>query len=135
MKKIPYIWCKIQRVLFPLIKEEVEEPLTEKLKQLIKTLELIRIEEFIRIPRYWHGQSPKDRKQIARAFVAKAVYNMNSIRALIDRLKTTPPLRRICGWERADKIPSESSFSRAFAKFAENGNNCRLYMKVLLSNI
>ncbi|MCK5138353.1 MAG: transposase [Thermodesulfovibrionia bacterium] len=99
----------------------MEEPLTEKLEQLVKILELVRIEDFIRIPSYWHGQSPKDRKQIARAFVAKAVYNMSSTRELIDRLKTTPALRRICGWERASQIPHESSFSRAFAEFAQNG--------------
>jgi len=121
MKEISHIWFRIQRVLFPLIKEEIEEPLTEKLKQLVKILELVRIEDFIRIPSYWHGQSPKDRKQIARAFVAKAVYNMSSTRELIDRLKTTPALRRICGWERASQIPHESSFSRAFAEFAQNG--------------
>jgi hypothetical protein len=121
MKEISHIWFRIQRVLFPLIKEEIEEPLTEKLKQLVKILELVRIEDFIRIPSYWHGQSPKDRKQIARAFVAKAVYNMTSTRELIDRLKTTPALRRICGWERASQIPHESSFSRAFAEFAQNG--------------
>lgn len=121
MKEISHIWFRIQRVLFPLIKEEIEEPLTEKLEQLVKILELVRIEDFIRIPSYWHGQSPKDRKQIARAFVAKAVYNMSSTRELIDRLKTTPALRRICGWERASQIPHESSFSRAFAEFAQNG--------------
>jgi len=121
MKEISHIWFRIQRVLFPLIKEEIEETLTEKLKQLVKILELVRIEDFIRIPSYWHGQSPKDRKQIARAFVAKAVYNMSSTRELIDRLKTTPALRRICGWERASEIPHESSFSRAFAEFAQNG--------------
>ena len=119
MKEISHIWFRIQRVLFPLIKEEIEEPLTEKLKQLVKILELVRIEDFIRIPSYWHGQSPKDRKQIARAFVAKAVYNMSSTRELIDRLKTSPALRRICGWERANQIPHESSFSRAFGEFAQ----------------
>ena len=121
MKQISHIWFRIQRVLFPLLEKEIEEPLTEKLKQLIRILELVRIEDFIRIPSYWHGQSPKDRKQIARAFVAKAVYNMSTTRELIDRLKTTPALRRICGWERASEIPHESSFSRAFAEFAQNG--------------
>ena len=96
-------------------------PLTEKLRQLVATLELIRIEDFVRIPDYWHGQSPKNRTQIARSFVAKAVYNMTTTRELIDRLKTTPALRRICGWERVGQIPHESSFSRAFAEFAQNG--------------
>ena len=121
MKKVSQIWFNIQGFLFPFIEKEIEQPLTEKLKQPVATLELIRIEDFVHIPDYWHGQSPKNRKQIARSFVAKAVYNMATTRELIDRLKTTPALRRICGWERASQIPHESSFSRAFAEFAQNG--------------
>ncbi len=121
MEKLSQIWFNIQGFLFPFMEEEIEEPLTEKLRQLVATLELIRIENFVRIPEYWHGQSPKNRTQIARSFVAKAVYNMTTTRELIDRLKTTPALRRICGWERVCQIPHESSFSRAFAEFAQNG--------------
>jgi len=98
-----------------------EEPMTEKLKQMVTTLELIRIEDMVKVPEYWHGQSPKKRKQIARAFIGKAVYNMNTTRELIDRLKISPALRRICGWEKACDIPHESSFSRAFKEFSESG--------------
>ena len=75
----------------------------------------------VRVPEYWQGQSPKNRKQIARAFVAKAVYNMDTTRELIDRLKISPALRRICGWQKAHDIPHESSFSRAFKEFSESG--------------
>ena len=39
----------------------------------------------------------------------------------MEALRTTPNLRRICGFERASDIPSESTFSRAFATFAESG--------------
>ncbi len=97
MKKLSQMWFTIQGVLFPYLEKEIEEPLTEKLKQVVTTLELIRIEEYVYIPGYWHGQSPKNRKEIARSFIAKAVYNMTTTRGLIDRLKTTPALRRICG--------------------------------------
>lgn len=121
MKKLSQIWFEIQGILFPFLEKEIAEPLTEKLKQLVRTLELIRIEDFVHIPHYWHGQSPKYRTQIARSFVAKAVYNMSTTRELIDRLKTTPALRRICGWEKASQVPHESSFSRVFAEFAQNG--------------
>jgi len=121
MVKLSQIWFGIQEVLFPYLEKEIEEPLTEKLQQLVRILELVRIEDFVRIPDYWHGQSPKHRKQIARSFVAKAVYNMTTTRELIDRLKTSPALRRICGWEKVSQIPHESSFSRAFAEFAQNG--------------
>jgi len=75
----------------------------------------------VRVPEYWQGRSPRNRKQIARAFVAKAVYNMDTTRELIDRLKISPALRKICGWQKACDIPHESSFSRAFKEFSESG--------------
>ncbi len=121
MKKLSHIWFEVQEKLFPFLEKEIEEPLTEKLKQLVATLELTRIEDMIRIPEYWRGQSPKNRKQIARAYIAKAVYNMNTTRELIDRLKISPSLRRICGWQKACEVPHESSFSRAFKEFSETG--------------
>ena len=121
MRKLSQIWFEVQEILFPFIEKEIEEPMTEKLKKLVTTLELIRIEDMVKVPEYWHGQSPKKRKQIARAFIGKAVYNMNTTRELIDRLKISPALRRICGWEKACDIPHESSFSRAFQEFSESG--------------
>ena len=39
---------------------------------------------------------------------------------LIERLAVDATLRRLCGWERASQVPSESTFSRAFAEFAES---------------
>ena len=92
-------------------------PLTEKQQQLVQTLEVIRIEQMIprrfRVP----GRPPKDRAAMARALVAKAVYDMPTTRVLLDRLDTDVVLRRICGWERRSEVPSESVFSRAFAEF------------------
>lgn len=121
MRKLSQIWFEVQEVLFPFIEKEIEEPLTDKLKSLVTTLELIRIEEMVRVPNYWQGQPPKNRKQIARAFIAKAIYNIDTTRALIDRLKISPPLRRICGWQKACDVPHESSFSRAFKEFSKSG--------------
>ena len=58
-------------------------------------------------------------QRIARPLVAKAVYDMPTTRALLDRLDTDVALRRICGWERKSEMPSESVFSRAFAEFSD----------------
>ena len=71
-------------------------------------------------PRRFHvpGRPAKDRAAIARAFVAKAVYDMPTTRVLLDRLATEVSLRRICGWERQSAVPSEAVFSRAFADCA-----------------
>ncbi len=46
---------------------------------------------------------------------------MDDTRALLERLDTDKNLRRICGWESKGFIPSESTFSRAFAEFADSG--------------
>ena len=113
----PY-WQSIQRALFPQL-EPVLGPLTGKQQQLVQTLEVIRIEQWIprcfRVP----GRPRKDRAALARAFVAKAVYDMPTTRVLLDRLVTDVALRRICGWERKSEVPSESVFSRAFAEFSD----------------
>ena len=95
------------------------DPLTQKQQQLITILEVVRIEQFI--PDYfgYEGRPPKTRAAIARSFVAKMVYNMTTTRALWDRLHSDKNLRRICGWENPRQIPSESTFSRAMADFAE----------------
>ena len=110
----PY-WQSIQHALFPQL-ERVLGPLTEKQQQLVQTLEVIRIEQMIpprfRVP----GRPPKDRAAMARAFVAKAVYDLPTTRGLRDRLDTDVVLRRICGWERKFEVPSESVFSRAFRR-------------------
>jgi len=120
-EELSRIWFNIQGKLFPHLEKTTEEPLTEKSKQLATVLELVRIENFIRTPSYWHGQSPKSRKQIARSFIAKSIYNMPSNRHLIDMLKVSPVLRRICGWEKVSQVPHEATFSRAFKEFSKSG--------------
>ena len=72
-------------------------PLTAKQQQLVQTLEVIRVER--QIPRHFRapGRPPKDRAALARAFVAKAVYDMPTTRVLLDRLDTDVALRRLCG--------------------------------------
>ena len=110
-------WLTIQGSLFPWLSEELG-PLTEKQQALVTILELVRIEDFIMSSRGFPGRPPKDRTAIARAFVAKVVYNKPTTRALLDRLATDSALRRICGWERVNDFPEEWVFSRAFAEFS-----------------
>ncbi len=112
-------WFTIQTSLFPWLSEELGE-LTEKQQELVTTLEMIRIEEFILSSSGYPGRRPEDRVAIARAFVAKTVYNMPTTRALLDRLETDISLRRICGWERKSDISAEWTFSRAFAEFSQS---------------
>jgi transposase len=112
-------WLNIQSTLFPWLSEELG-PLTEKQQELVTALEVVRIEEFIYSSRGFPGRPPQDRTAIARAFVAKMIYNMPTTRALLDRLATDSALRRICGWERKNDVPDEWTFSRAFAEFSKS---------------
>jgi hypothetical protein len=105
--------------------------LTEKHRQLVSLLNMVRIEVLIG---RWHGgvgRPEKDRRAIARAFVAKAVCNMSTTRQLLERLAVDTALRRICGWESPREIPHESQFSRAFAEFAETQLPQRLHEALL----
>jgi len=150
VEKISWIKAKIQSDLFPHVGECLKDPLTEKEKRLIITLEVVKIEDHVKTPEYqWMGRKLKDRYAIARAFVAKAVYDFNTTSGLIEALKAMTNLRRICGFdgsviveEREGKtvsgtilrlkrkkttLPSEATFSRAFAEFADSGLGDRVH--------
>lgn len=115
-------WGVIQARLFPYLSGCVEEPLTEKLKQVIRVLEFVRIETHVACPLgHWLGRPLYDRRCLARAFVAKAVYDVPTTEALIELLRHHQSLRRLCGWERRNQVPSSATFSRAFAEFAREG--------------
>jgi transposase len=111
-------WFNVQHQLFPFLEEEIG-PLTEKQLQLIAVLDFVRIEQYLPDRYGCEGRPAKTRAAIARSFVVKMFYNMDTTRALYERLQSDKNLRRICGWETRRHIPSESTFSRAFVEFAE----------------
>jgi hypothetical protein len=120
--------------LFPMLEEELG-PLTDKLRQLIALLELLQIEAILGPWRGGVGRPARHERAIARAFAAKAVYNFNSTRQLLDRLHCDLALRRICGWESRREIPHESQFSRAFASFADSELPQRLHAALIASTM
>ena len=113
-------WINRQRSLLPGLDEELD-PLTAKLEHLIIILDTLGLEAFVAPPARGRGRPPDDRPAIARSFVAKAVLTIPTTSALIERLQIDRALRRICGWERRSEVPSEATFSRAFAEFAAQG--------------
>lgn len=94
--------------------------MTEKQQFLVEVLELAQIERHLPYTGRVPGRPREDRCAIARAFVAKSVYNMPTTEYLLDRLESDIKLRRICGWERKSDVPSSSTFSRAFSEFADS---------------
>lgn len=123
-------WLTIQGTLFPWLQAELGE-LSEKQKQLIAILELLSIESFISSSRGYPGRPPEDRRAIARAFVAKAFYNLSTTRQLLERLASDDKLRRLCGWERQSQLPSEATFSRAFAEFSQSQLAVKVHAAVI----
>ena len=126
MKNLSHHWMRIQATLFPFLEEEVG-PLSEKQQQLITVLEFARVEDFVRGYRFGVGAPEADRQAIARAFVAKALYNINTNSHLRDRLLCDKVLRRICGFDSKSEVPSESTFSRAFSEFSESALPNRIH--------
>jgi len=123
-------WNHIQGSLFPWLREEVE-PMTELLGRLITILDVIGLQAFVPEPPRGPGRPPEDRRALARAFVAKVVLGVPTTGALIERLAVDKSLRRIIGWERRAQVPSESTFSRAFAEFAQSDLPDRMHAALI----
>lgn len=111
----PY-WQQVTEKLHPLLETSLD--LSPQLRRVAQIFEIVRIEEHVNAPiNGIVGRKKIDRRPIARAFLAKAVMNLTTTRQLYETLKQSPSFRHLCGME---KVPSEATFSRAFAEFAEN---------------
>ncbi len=113
------MWTKIlnlENCLFPEVKEQLGT-LSTKEEKLIKILDFAQIEKNVTVVTITN--TPKDREEIARAMIAKSVYNMQTTRDLIDRLHSDRVLRVLCGWRYKIDIPSEAKFSRVFKELSD----------------
>jgi hypothetical protein len=122
-ENISWLMGTVQRSLFPYLEACLAVPLTAQEKRLVKILELVHIEKYVpkSASRQWLGRPIKEREAIARSFVAKAVLGYPHTRSLLHALRTTATLRALCGFATRREVPSESTFSRAFAEFAARG--------------
>jgi len=123
-------WSHIQGYLFPWLTEELG-PLTETHKQVVTALEVAGVEAFVQVWSGLPGRPPCDRAALARAFVAKAVIGLPTTSMLIERLTVDKQLRRLCGWEHSGELPSEATFSRAFAEFARSELPVRVHAALI----
>jgi hypothetical protein len=117
--KLTQFWHHIQSELFEFL-SNMDITLTPRQQELVTVLEMLEIEGFVP-PAQGIGRPLKDRVALARGFVAKAVLNLPTTEALIDRLKVDLSLRRLCGFSVTHPIPGKHRFSRAFAEFAAFG--------------
>ena len=119
-------WQKFQAELFPFLDEAIG-PLTASHRQLVVVLDMLRPEVLVR---HWHGapgRPASERAALARAFVAKAGLNLPTTAMLIERVHIDKTLRHLCGWQSLSQVPSEATFSRAFAEFAASQLPARLH--------
>ena len=86
----------MQVSLFPSLQEQLG-PLSDKHRQRVAVLSMIQLETMVSNWSGGVGRPAKNRRAIARAFVAKAVFNLNATRQLLDRLSVDICLRRLCG--------------------------------------
>ena len=129
-------WNEFQVCLFPRLESVLEEPITEKLKRFIRIVDVVGIEKYVASPFVqWMGRKQSDRRPIARAFLAKAVYNLPTTELLLEMLQLQPTLRRLCGFEYRRDIPSAATFSRAFADFAQAGLGDRVHEALVKEHV
>jgi hypothetical protein len=121
MNSIARWWGSVKGLLFRGVEAGLEEPLTEQQREVVAVLEVVRIEEQVPVVWRWCGRPRCDRRAIARALVAKAVYHDPTTLGFLERLRTDRNLCRICGWDYPGEVPSEATFSRAFGEFAVSG--------------
>lgn len=115
------LWNSIESYLFPHLEAILREGLSKKEREFVRVCTIAELDQHISELEWKSlGRKPKDRLNILKAFVAKAVYNLETTRNLIDYLNSSPVLRRLCGWEYKHNIPHESKFSRVFALIAEH---------------
>lgn len=120
-------WLHLQEELLPWLNDTTCGPLNEHHKQLVTVLGMARIEALLPGWPGLPGRPLSERAALARGFVAKAVFNFPTTRLLIEMLSADQTLRRLCGWQRAGEVPSEATFSRAFAEFATSALPSRLH--------
>ena len=126
------VWCRFQEELFPAL-TEILGPLSDRHRKLVTVLEFATPEALLPAESRRAGRPREDRAALARSFIAKAVWNMPTTRDLLDRVHADPTLRRLCGWSRRSEIPSEATFSRAFAEFADSEFPARVHAAMIRS--
>jgi hypothetical protein len=98
-------------------------------------LETVCVERFLPYVHGLVGRPLAERTALARAFIAKAVFNLPTTRLLIDLLQGDVRFRRLCGWERVSDIPSEATFSRGFAEFTAQNLPARIHETLIKATL
>jgi hypothetical protein len=120
-------WTQIQANLFPML-EECIGPLSENHMRVAAIIEFANVKKLLSRPYHRRpGRPSADRVAIAHALIVRAVYNLTETKQVVEKLRTDPSLRKICGFRTLSEVPGESTFSRAFAEFARSDIATKLH--------
>jgi hypothetical protein len=108
----------LQSELFPRL-EPVLGEISDRHALFIATCAMVPFSRYLPCGR-WNRRPSKDRLAIARAFIAKSIFGYAHTRQLLHALRYDSSLRSLCGWKQSQQLPHESTFSRAFAEFAQS---------------
>ena len=99
----------------------LELSLTPLHQRIVHTLDWINMDALLGYTARTAGAPQRSRFALAQAFVAKAVLGFEQTTQLRSRLAVDSVLARLLGFESNRPLPSEATFSRAFAEFARTG--------------
>lgn len=99
----------------------LELTLTPVHQRIVHTLDWLDMQSLLGYAGPRVGAPERSRVALAQAFVAKAVLGFERTTQLRSRLAVDTVLRRLLGFESNRPLPSEATFSRAFAEFARIG--------------
>ena len=98
----------------------------ERYELFVAVLELVRVEALLPHFRGQVGRPEEDRAALARAFIAKAVFDIPTTRALIERLEVDGRLWRLC-LERCRPASERGDVFAGLFEFAESRLASRLH--------
>ncbi len=130
-------YISIEPDFFQVLEGEIGEKITGNLGLFVRCVENIKPSRFILSDLRWCGigRKMRNREKIFRAFLLKAVHNLGTTKLLIENLKTNSSWRLLCGWDSRTKIPSEATFSRAFAAFAKQELLNAIHKEIIMEEL
>jgi hypothetical protein len=121
------LWDSITQRLIPSIEDGVG-PLSAREAEFVRAAEVSGLARHMGPYGYrGNGRRPRDRLPLALAFLVKAVWNVPTTAALMGLLRSAAAPRRLCGWEGASDVPSESTFSRALLRIRHRKRSFRAF--------
>lgn len=104
-------------------------------QRIVHTLDWLNLDSLLGYSGKRAGAPERSRLALAQAFVAKAVLGFEQTTQLRSRLLVDTVLRRLLGFESNHPLPSEATFSRAFAQFARIGLPAKAHEALIRSHL